>query len=114
MLTNGLAVVPARFEPQQGLAEASAPARSAVWPLALYPLLQSVSQIVVRLGEIGLDPQRLLVVPDGIRHPARLRQSDPQVVVRLGVIGLDPQRLLVVADGFRQPCPLAARAFPRL
>ena len=68
--------------------------------IADLPLPQEdISQIVVRLGVIGLDPQGLLEVGDGFLDLACLRQSDPQIGVRFGVIGLAPQRLFIMPDG---------------
>ena len=49
--------------------------------LNLARLLQSVPETVVRLGEIRLDPQGLLVVSDGFLQPTQSDQGDPQVVV---------------------------------
>ena len=78
-------------------------------------LHQRIPQIVVRLGEIGLDPQCLLVLCDGfLRSCPILRQSDPQIVVRLGEIGLDPQRLLVSGRWLPAILPVCAKAIPRL
>jgi len=52
-------------------------------------LRQNDPQIGVRLGEIGIDPQGLLVVCDGFPHIAHLLPSHSQGAVRRGVIGLD-------------------------
>ena len=56
----------------------------------------------MRLGVIGLDPQRLLVVCDGLLDLACLRQSVSQTIVRVGVIGFNPQGLLEVCHRRRQ------------
>jgi len=56
-------------------------------------------QGILGQDEIRLDAQGLLVVPDGLLHPACLNQRIPQVVVRVGIIRLDAQGLLVLADG---------------
>jgi len=51
----------------------------------LLACLQS-AQRVSGCNKIGLEFQRLLVVPDGLGHPAGLDQGIPQVVVRTGEI----------------------------
>jgi len=48
-------------------------------------------KVAVRLGGIGLEPQRLLEMPFRFRQPARLHEDKPQFVVRLPVFGSDPQ-----------------------
>ena len=61
---------------------------------------------VSRLGVIGLDPQRLLVVLDCLLPPARVLQGDSQIVVGIGAIGVDAKRLFQMVDRFRCPAHL--------
>ena len=68
----------------------------------------------MRLGELGLDPQRLLVVCDRFLRLPSCAQSDPEVVVRLGKIGIEPQRLLVLRHRLLRPCPVRVNTIPRL
>ena len=58
-------------------------ANLAVWDTEVYHLLASLQsrKRVLRLGEIGPDPQRLLVLFDRLLHPAQCHQGQSQIVV---------------------------------
>ena len=58
-----------------------------------------VTQVVVGLGVVGLDFQRLLIMGDGRVDLSALRHGNAEVIVGLGVVGLDFQRLLIMGDG---------------
>ena len=56
------------------------------------------SQIVFRLGQIGLQAQRLLKMFDRFRKFALLRKRQSQIVFRLGQIGVQAQCFLKLLD----------------
>ena len=67
---------------------------------ALLPVGQA--QIVVRLGVVGIDVQRGLVLADGLVQTALLPVGHTQVDVRISEVRVDAQRSLVLADLFVQ------------
>ena len=67
---------------------------------------EDISQIVVRLGVIGFDPQCLLVVFHRLWHLAQLHQGHSEIEIRAGGIGIDLQRLLILPDGLRKSAQL--------
>ena len=60
---------------------------------------QSVAEVVVGLGVVGLDFQGLLVMGDGRVNLSAASQGVAEVVVGFRVVGLDFQGLLVMGDG---------------
>ena len=61
--------------------------------------LQPETEVVLCLGELGLQRDRLPVLADGKHDLPRIEQRHAEVVMRLGVIGLQSQRLTVLLDG---------------
>jgi len=72
-------------------------------------VLQRIPKVVVRLGVIGIEAERLAVAGDGFIQMSKLSERTAEVVVRLGVIGIEGERLAVTGNGiFRLPqvlCP---------
>ena len=74
---------------------------------------QSQTKVVVGLGIVGLDLQRLPILGDGLIHVSAVGQNPTQVAVDRSTGGIDFQRLpkLAIASSTR---PQASRAAPRL
>ena len=56
-----------------------------------------------RCGEIGINPQCLLIVLDGFRGATHFFQGKPQIVMRYGIIRFDLQGALEVFHRLGNP-----------
>ena len=89
---------------QSGLREpSSCPFRNISRALGIIALLlEDDAEVAVGLGVVGLEPDGLAVVGDGLVQLPLVAQGDAEVVVGLGVVGLEPDGLAVVGDGLVQ------------
>ena len=55
--------------------------------------------VVVGSGVVRLEPDRLVVVHDGVFVPSQIAPGGAAVVVGSGIVRLEPDRLVVVRDG---------------
>ena len=67
--------------------------------LQLAKFVERGAEVIVRVGVIGLDGERLAVAGDSLIQPPQILERITKVVVRLGEIGLDGESLLVAGDG---------------
>src|SRR5215475_3189100 len=58
-------------------------------------LEQQVRETVIRAGQVGLEVERVAIVPNRFFWPMRFRERDGHVLQNLGVVGAIPKRELV-------------------